>query len=135
MDKYTTIIYQEKFLKPIKKQDLSITNDIKILSCAIQLNKKNNIIFVTNDLALKHIALLFFPTVESISDEVDDYCGFRDVTLATDATMALIYEHPKTNFLGLLENEYCIIRNKDDEIIDKICWTTDGYRALKFGNF
>ena len=74
--KYTTMIYQEKFLKPIKKQDLSITNDTKILSCAIELAKTNEVIFVTNDLALKHIAMLFFPIVESIADEVDDYKGF-----------------------------------------------------------
>ena len=133
--KYTTIIYQEKFLKPIKKQNLSITNDTKILSCAIELAKSNEVIFVTNDLALKHIAMLFFSTVESIADEVDDYKGFKDLKLATNATIAQIYEHPKTNFLGLLENEYCIIRNKEDEIIDKICWTADGYRTLKFSKF
>lgn len=134
--KYTTIIYQEKFLKPIKKQDLSITNDTKILSCAIELAKSNEVIFVTNDLALKHIAMLFFPTVESIADEVDDYRGFKDLRLANDATIAQIYEHPKTNFLDLLENEYCIIRNKDGEIIDKICWSKEeGYRPLKFSKF
>ena len=89
--KYTTIIYQEKFLKPIKKQDLSITNDTKILSCAIELAKSNEVIFVTNDLALKHIAMLFFSTVESIADEIDDYKGFKDLRLANDATIAKIY--------------------------------------------
>ena len=134
--KYTTIIYQEKFLKPIKKRDLSITNDTKILSCAIELAKSNEVIFITNDLALKHIAMLFFPTVESIAEEVDDYKGFKDIKLATDATIAQIYEHPKTNFLGLLENEYCIVRNKDNEIIDRICWSEEeGYRPLKFSKF
>ena len=136
MDKYIVQIYQDKFVKPIVKKGISINNDMKILGCAIDLKKTYEVIFITNDLSLKHIALLFFPIVESIADEVDDYKGFKDLRLANDATIAQIYEHPKTNFLGLLENEYCIIRNKDGEIIDKICWSKEeGYRPLKFSSF
>ena len=133
--KYTTMIYQEKFLKPIKKQDLSITNDTKILSCAIELAKTNEVIFVTNDLALKHIAMLFFPIVESIADEVDDYKGFQDLCFTNDDSIADFYANPKENTLGLFENEYAILRNKEGEIIDKVCWTADGYRTLKFSKF
>jgi rRNA maturation endonuclease Nob1 len=72
MDNYFVEIYQDKFIKPIVKKGLSITNDTKILSCAIELNKKYEIEFITNDLALKHIALLFFDKVDSIEEEEDE---------------------------------------------------------------
>ena len=136
IDNYEIVIYKDKYLKPIEKRGIAITNDMKILSCALELQKKYEVQFITNDLALKHIALLFFDKVGCIAKEVDDYRGFKDLKLATDATIALIYEQPKTNFLGLLENEYCIIRNKDGEIIDKVCWSKEeGYRPLKFQTF
>jgi predicted ribonuclease YlaK len=35
--KYETIIYKEKFIKPIEKQGIAINNDMKILSCALSL--------------------------------------------------------------------------------------------------
>lgn len=135
VDKYQVIIFKDKYLKPIVKAGISINNDMKILGCAIELSKTNEVEFVTNDLALKHIALLFFDDVYCVADEVDDYCGFKDITLATDATIALIYEHPKNNFLNLLPNEYAIIRDKDKNIIDKVCWTGETYRPLKFSTF
>ena len=65
-DNYQVIIFKDKYLKPIAKAGISINNDMKILGCAIELNKKYDIQFITNDLALKHIALLFFNKVSSI---------------------------------------------------------------------
>lgn len=134
--KYTTIIYQEKFLKPIKKQDLSITNDTKILSCAIELAKSNEVIFVTNDLALKHIAMLFFPTVESVADEVDDYRGFKEFCFGSDEeALSLFYSDLTINRLGLLPNEYLVIKDADGGIVDRLCWTGEEHRPLKFSQF
>ena len=134
--KYTTIIYQEKFLKPIKKQHLSITNDTKILSCAIELAKSNEVIFITNDLALKHIAMLFFPIVESIADEVDDYRGFKEFFFGSDEeALSLFYSDLTVNRLDLLPNEYLVIRNADGGIVDRLCWTGEEYRPLKFSQF
>lgn len=76
MDNYIIQIYQDKFLKPIIKKGISINNDMKILSCAIEMKKQFDITFITNDLSLKHIALLFFDKVRSIQEEVDNYTGF-----------------------------------------------------------
>ena len=39
MDKYVVQHYKDFFLKPIVKKGLSITNDTKILSCAIAMKK------------------------------------------------------------------------------------------------
>jgi predicted ribonuclease YlaK len=43
MDDYIVQQFSDKYLKPIIKKGFSITNDMKILSCAIELNKKYDI--------------------------------------------------------------------------------------------
>ena len=71
----------------IKEKDLSISNDMKILATAIDYNnhvKIDEVIFVTNDLALKAIANLFFGDgmIESVNeDNDDDYKGYLDYSL------------------------------------------------------
>ena len=60
---YDIHIFTEDMLDPIKNKSLSITNDTKILATAIDYDNKvhpDEVIFVTNDLALKAIANLFF---------------------------------------------------------------------------
>lgn len=136
IDKYQIVIYKDKYLKPINKKDISINEDMKILSCAIELAKSNEVIFITNDLALKHIALLFFPTVESIADEVDNYCGFKEFLFGSDEeALNLFYSNLNENNLNLLPNEYLIIRNADGDIVDRLCWTGETHRPLKFSQF
>ena len=128
-------IYSDKFVKPIVKKGISINNDMKILSCAIEMQKKYDIVFITNDLSLKHIALLFFNEVKCVADEVDDYCGFKEFILDDDETINDFYQNPTTNTLDLLPNEYAVIRDKDESIIDRVCWTGETYRPLKFSTF
>ncbi len=135
MDKYIVQIYQDKFIKPIAKKGLSITNDMKILGCALELNKNYKVQFITNDLALKHIALLFFNEVDSVKEEVDNYCGFLERELCDDQALAFFYEHPNYNLFDLMPNEYVIIKDKFGDIIDKLCWTGEMYRPLKFSTF
>ena len=60
IEKVNIIIYKEKMLAPILDADLSVTNDTKILACAISCAKDNEVCFYTNDLALKTIARIFF---------------------------------------------------------------------------
>ena len=81
--KYNIHIFKEYVLDPIKDKDLSISNDMKILATAIDYNNTTRIdevIFVTNDLALKAIANLFFGDgmIESIEENNDDYTGYID---------------------------------------------------------
>ena len=135
VEQYHVEIFQEKFLKPIVKKGFSITNDIKILSCAINLNKQYNVEFITNDLALMHIAFLFFDTVYELKEDIDDYKGFRECILPNDNAVAYFYEHPEDNILNLLTNEYAIIKDNKKNIIDKVCWTGERYRPLKMKNF
>ena len=134
-DNYEVVIFKDKYLKPIVKTGISINNDMKILSCAIELNKKYEVQFVTNDLALKHIALLFFDNVYCVAEEVDEYCGFRDFTFNTQDSIAEFYENINENCLGLLPNEYAILRDSSGAVIDRVCWTGETHRPLKFQTF
>lgn len=53
MKEYDLIVFTNSMLEPIIAKDLPITNDTKILACAI--NYKADV-FITNDLALKALA-------------------------------------------------------------------------------
>lgn len=49
--------------------------------------------------------------------------------------MIEFYSHPDVNCYDLMVNQYIIVRNNDGEVVDKLCWTGEGYRPLTFGNF
>ena len=144
---YNVHIFKESMLEPIKEKDLSITNDTRILATAYDYknNYNNNIIFITNDLALKNIANLFFNNeyIMSINEDIDDeYCGYKEIKFNTDKTLELFYSNYKTGYgqflpedEQLLINEYLIMKNKDNEIIDKLVWTGEGFRNISFTAF
>lgn len=132
---YEIVIFKEKYLKPIIKQGISINNDMKILSCAIALNKVDEVEFVTNDLSLKHIAGLFLDNISSIAEDFDDYCGFEDITFYDEMAMAHFYETLNENHFELLPNQYLILRGPDGNVVDRMCWTGETHRPLKFSAF
>lgn len=139
-DKYDIHIFTESMLNPIKEKDLSISNDMKILATAIDYNnhvKIDEVIFVTNDLALKAIANLFFGDgmIESVNeDNDDDYKGYLDYSL-TNSEMEQFYSSPNLNQFNAYVNQYIIIRNQDGEIVDKKVWTGQSYRAISYDTF
>ena len=134
---YDIHIFTENMLDPIKEKQLSITNDTKILATAFDYD--NNIhpdetIFVTNDLALKEIANLFFGDgcIESVDEDFDDnYDGYKEVYMANDE-MEYFYSNQKENIYNLLSNEYLMIYNNDCKLVDTLCWTGEQYRPLRF---
>lgn len=133
---FDIVLFEDRMLKPITKIHLSITNDIKILSCAISYEKKNNIEieFVTNDLILKVLARMFFKVTSVDEDEQDDYTGYLDMRL-NDDQMNDLYSNPNKNIFGLKVNQYFIVRNEANEIVDRLVWTGETYRNLQFNNF
>ena len=62
-DKYEIYVYQPLMITPIQIKGFEINNDLRILASAIDYDKRchpDETYFVTNDLALKQIANLFF---------------------------------------------------------------------------
>lgn len=134
MGEYDVVFFNENMAKPIVKAGIFLNNDAKILSCALSYNKKHEVEFITNDICLKHLAKLFLDEVESIDENRDDYTGFKDVTM-NENEMTAFYSNPNANFYDLLVNEYLIVRNDKREIVDRLCWTGEGYRHLDYANF
>lgn len=81
--KIEIVIFRPSMLAAIEEKDLSINNDMKILACANWYNNTSkeatdDVHFITNDLALKQIANLFFGDgmIDSIPEvEKDEYLG------------------------------------------------------------
>lgn len=136
IEKVKIVIFKEKMLIPIQEAELTITNDSKILACAIECAKGDEVCFYTNDLALKTIARIFFADVASVNeDNEDDYTGFIDVALDNDE-MGEFYSNFTDNRFNLLPNQYLIVREKDGgEIVDRLCWNGEAYRHLDYQNF
>lgn len=138
---YDIHIYTEKMLEPIKEKDLPINNDMKILATAFDYDNTvhpDETIFVTNDLALKEIANLFFGDgcIESVDENNDDnYTGYID-KIYEDNELEYFYSHYRQeSVLDILINQYLILRNHNQEIVDRLVWTEEGYRTISFESF
>lgn len=135
MGEYDVELYSDKLDEPLLSSGIFMNNDAKILACALSYQKHNDeVIFITNDICLKHLASLFFTCVESVDEDKDEYLGFKDITMSEDE-MITFYSEQNQNPYGLLVNEYLIVRNSNNEIVDRLCWTGETYRPLAYSNF
>ena len=137
-DNYIVEEYTTKHEKIINKLKLPLSNDTKILSCALSYSKKNedcnlDFTFITNDICLKHFARRYFE-VDSIQEKEDNYQGFKEVELSEEK-MDYFYSHFEENIYNLIINEYLVVKNADGAIIDRLCWTEEGYRRLNYTGF
>ena len=134
---YEIIMYNDEFVEPLVSAGLSITNDVKIIACALDFAKQrpdDEIIFVSNDLICRHIASMFLP-IEQVVEEDYDYDGYKEMYL-TEEEMNDFYSNPDKNIYDLYINQYLLIYNKETgEYVDSVCWTGSEYRHLTFGNF
>ena len=129
------VIFKEIMLDPIKKIGYAINNDTKIIACAIDASVSLDITFVTNDLSQMLIAQTFLhQVIMPVVPKEEQYTGFKDIKL-TDEQMANFYQEINKNHFKLLINEYLIIRNENDEIVDTLCWTGEEHRHLSYETF
>ena len=137
---YDIHIFKNEMMAPIIEKGLPIqSNDMKILATAIDYDNKvhpDETIFVTNDLALKNIANLFFGdgVIESVKEDEDNYTGYIDEQLSNNQ-MEQFYSYPNNNFFNSYINQYIIIRDQNNQIVDKKLWDGTGYRAISYDSF
>ena len=136
---YDVHIFNNNMLTPIVNKALPFNDDLRILATAIDYDNTchpDDTVFVTNDLSLKNIANLFFgeDSIESVSEDLDPYTGYADVIL-NDKQMEDFYSNLNKNMFNLYTNQYLIVRDKDGQIVDKLCWTGEGYRPIGYYNF
>lgn len=138
-DSYTVWIFKSSMLDPIIEKDIPITDDMKILATALDYDKNvrpDETIFVTNDIALKNIANLFFgnDSIESVKEEEDLYKGYKEV-VPTEFELSEFYKNKNYNHFNLLTNEYVIIKNDNNTVIDVYCWDGETHRYLNCDDF
>lgn len=129
---YEVVIHKLSHERAIADKQIEITNDTKILSDAIYYDNEitpDELVFITNDIALQNIANLFLgeDMIASIEQTIDEYCGYREFTL-NNSDLAKFYENNR-NF-GLLPNEYVVLRNQEQEVIDLRWWDGTEYKYL-----
>jgi predicted ribonuclease YlaK len=114
------------------------TNDTAILGCAIACDAlyPDEVVFVTNDLALKSYANLYFgdEDIISISPSKLEYKGFLEIQ-PTEQELTALYTNMDINHFDLFRNEYLILRGTDGEVLDRLCWTGETHRSLKYSDF
>lgn len=135
--KYKLILFQEHMLTELLDGGFSPSNDLKIISCAIDFERNHSedkLIFITNDLLCKHIALTFLDNVEEIKEEEHEYNGYKEVYLDTN-DMANFYL-VNDNIYDLLVNEYLLIYEAETgKCVDRLCWKGDKYKHLSYEDF
>lgn len=134
---YTIKTYNSSMLKPIVKKNLEINNDVKILATALECAKAEDLIFVTNDLSLKMLAKLFFTNdkITSIITTEDEYVGYKHFYFSDEGLNMLYSDLSDNEPYGLNINEYLIVHNEDGDIVDKLCWTGETLRPVKYYTF
>ena len=106
-------------------KDLDMSrNDNKIIQFAkSMLSLYEDCVLITDDLnVVFKCKCVDMPVVKWVDEKVhEEYTGYKEITL-NDHELALHYGRP-TNKWNLLNNEYLIIKNENDEIVDKQRWT------------
>ena len=131
-DKYDVVVYDNAIENYILEKNMEITPDTKIVGSCAFVNTMKDVIFVTDDIACKMIARKIFNlTVKGVNDEpVDIYKGYREISL-DEQEMAHFYQNLSENVLGLLTNEYLLLKDCDGNIVDKLKWDGEAYQTIR----
>lgn len=137
IDKYEIVLFNPHYLEFID-DSFDITNDLKILACANYYNLFVQPIdyFITNDLILKQLALMYFKTaqVKSIGEDEDDYTGFIELYL-NDIEIANFYNNYESLPIQPLLNQYIILKNTNGEVFDYYKYTKNGLEKIAYPTF
>lgn len=137
-DKYEIYLHTLADEERIKTMNLPLSNDSKIISDAFSVYEKqknySQFIFKTKDLACKALAKAHGLPVEYLKTKEEEYTGFKEIVFS-DEGLAEWYQTiiiNNVNQFELLENQYLIIRNLDNKIIDKYKWKNNKYEQIPF---
>lgn len=135
-DTYKILNYRREWDTELNTyNELSDNNDSKIILTALKAPEygAEDVIFVTQDLCCKQLAKSVGLSVQYITDSQQDYTGFQEKKCQSDYELASLYEDLWNNpDWGVLTNQYLIIKDKEDKIIDKYKYTKDGFVKIPF---
>lgn len=132
---YEIIIFDKEVEAYLDDLQLISNNDNKIIVSAYMRDQNEPITFVTNDLACEAIASSIGLRTELTSDNIvdDDYTGYKIIKLS-DEELADFYMHTlqeNQNKYNLLTNEYLLIKDNNNHIVDKYRWNNK-YESIGF---
>lgn len=137
-DKYGIIVYNSQVDEElIKKFGLIQNNDSRIIATAYRKYQENNdIVFVTSDMACKAVAdSIGLPTQFALTDYKDDnYFGYKEIQM-NDNELANFYSQILVNGENPFElkiNEYLLIADSNNKIVDKYKWVDNNYIKVPF---
>lgn len=133
-DNYRIIMYDLTSQCDFAEYGLEDTPDNRILRCAeyAQNVLEYQVIFVSNDILARFIAINYFhlDTAGVGSDEDEMYKGYIVLTL-TDEEIAYMYEHLTENQFSLAVNQYVLVSNVDNQLIDVLKWAGTGLETVR----
>jgi PhoH-like ATPase len=130
--KYQVVIPDNETFEIIKDFQLEINPDNIIMACAYQYSQNNDIIFYTNDICCKLIARNRFGLrVGEIKNKTCNYKGYKTISI-DDTEMAYLYQNLKSNIYDLLINQYLIVQNQQNEVIDKLIWNGEIHKTITY---
>lgn len=141
-DKYEVILYNSALDNELTEHGILINNDSRIVISALDYSKQHDIIFVSSDLNCRNIARALGLSVQApFSDYSDDtYTGYKEVYM-TDEELAYFYNvilpnkeiiKNDENPYGLKNNEYLLITDSNNKVIDKYRWFNNNYMKIPF---
>ena len=111
---------------------LSDSADNIICACAYILSKNSNqeIIFMSNDISCGNIAHNVFGLQTSpIRISSEEYYGYKTI-YPTEEELANLYSNLEENIYSLKENEYLIIKDNEEKVIDLLKWQDNSYKHI-----
>ena len=136
---YCVQIWSNDLMEDLTNSHLPLNNDSKIIICAQNylslIEPEDEFSFVTNDICCKQLAhLVLNCPLESYEEEKYDYDGYEEIQM-TDDEMAYFYSNPTENIYNLYVNQYLIVKDSNNQVVDKLCWTGNEYRHLSYNSF
>lgn len=120
-DQYEVIVYRKDWDDILKrKPELSDNNDSRIIISALE--NKSDVTFVTQDLCCAALAEIVGLKTLYLQNEISEYKGYEIIKIIDDNDLATLYNeiyYNNTIPIDLYENEYLLILDKNNDIIDK----------------
>lgn len=133
-DLYDVVLVTKDHYDFVESYGLPVTPDFLIIASCAKPHPAmcGNYEFVTQDLLCRLVATRIFNIPVLNIDVYDEpvYSGHKSVSLADEA-LADFYTNMKNNVFECLENEYLVLKNLNNEVIDKYRW--DGTQFVPLG--
>ncbi|MEG1562273.1 MAG: PhoH family protein [Bacteroides sp.] len=131
---YEIVIQTDEHEKILRDYHLPVTNDNLIAATAFLCHAQfPQMEFWTDDLILCLVATRVFgiPTKKTVLTHDPIYKGYLDLCIPED-NLAEFYQNLSSNYFGLLQNQYIIIRNTDGDVIERRKWDGCSNSALQY---